>query len=33
MALKTFLWIEDRKEKAGYLFWSILLNGRFKAEQ
>lgn len=25
MSSKTFLWIEDRKGKAGYIFWSILL--------
>lgn len=25
MSSKTFLWIEDRKEKAGYIFWESLL--------
>ena len=25
MASKTFLWIEDRKGKAGYIFWESLL--------
>lgn len=26
MSIKTFLWIEDRKGKASYIFWSNLLN-------
>ena len=26
MSSKTFLWIEDRKGKASYIFWSKLLN-------
>lgn len=25
MKSKTFLWIEDRKGKAGYIFWESLL--------
>lgn len=25
MSSKTFLWIEDRKEKASYIFWESLL--------
>lgn len=25
MASKTFVWIEDRKDKAGYMFWDSLL--------
>ena len=24
MAFKTYLWIEDRKNKAGYIFWKTL---------
>ena len=26
MLSKTFLWIEDRKGKASYIFWNSLLN-------
>ena len=25
MPFRTFLWIEDRKDKAGYIFWKTLL--------
>lgn len=23
--MKTYLWIEDRKDKSGYIFWQTLL--------
>ena len=23
--MKTFLWIEDRKDKSGYIFWKIFM--------
>lgn len=26
MTSKTFLWIEDRKDKASYMFWETLLS-------
>ena len=25
MALKTYLWLEDRKGKASYTFWTVLM--------
>ena len=25
MSIKTYLWIEDRKGKAGYLFWKTFM--------
>ena len=26
---KTFLWIEDRKGKSGYIFWKVLMQHLF----
>lgn len=25
MLMKTYLWIEDRKEKSGYIFWQTFM--------
>lgn len=29
MSFKTYLWLEDRKGKAGYIFWETLMNELF----
>ena len=26
MSFKTYLWIEDRKEKSSYIFWKTLMS-------
>ena len=33
MKSKTFLWIEDRKGKAGYIFWESLLKQLYPSIQ